>query len=206
MTLLPEHCLGATEIIDSEHPAVVDFAGQYGMGENDREKAIALYYAVRDKIAYNPYHVILNSQALAASTAITSRRGWCVSKAILLTAVCRAAGIPAGLGYADVKNHITTQRLTEMMGSDIFYWHSYSCLWIDEQWVKATPAFNRQLCRRFKIQSAEFDGRQDSIFHPFDEQGKRHMEYLQFRGEFADVPLADIVDTYRQCYPTLMKG
>ena len=203
MSLEPQNCLLASEIINCNNLLVQEFARKYGVGDSDRERAVALYYAVRDRIAYNPYHVTLTAQALAASTTVENRRGWCVSKAILLSAACRALGIPAGVGYADVQNHITTKRLSERMGSDIFYWHSYSCIYLDGRWVKATPSFNRQLCRRFGILPAEFDGREDSIFHPYDNEGKRHMEYLRYRGDFEEVPLEAIVDTYRQEYPSL---
>ena len=47
----------------------------------------------------------------------------------------------------------------------------------------------------------EFDGRADSIFHPFDEDERRHMEYLRDRGVYADVPVAEIQRAFRETYP-----
>jgi hypothetical protein len=58
--------------------------------------------------------------------------------------------------------------------------------------VKATPAFNLSLCTRFRVKPLEFDGMSDSLFHPFDEDNRRHMEYVRDRGSYADVPAEEI--------------
>jgi transglutaminase-like putative cysteine protease len=128
-----------------------------------------------------------------------------VPKAALLAACARADGIPARVGFADVKNHLTTPALRERMGSDLFVYHGFTELLLDGKWVKATPAFNIELCRRFKVKPLEFDGREDSIFHPFDEEDRRHMEYLRDRGSHADVPVAEIMQAFREAYPVLYR-
>ena len=87
------------------------------------------------------------------------------------------------------------------MGSDLFVYHGYTDLRIDGKWVKATPAFNLALCTRFRVKPLEFDGRADSIFHPFDEDERRHMEYLRDRGVYADVPVDEIQSAFREAYP-----
>jgi hypothetical protein len=76
---------------------------------------------------------------------------------------------------------------------------------LDDRWVKATPAFDRALCERFGVLPLEFDGREDSIFQPYDRTGRRHMEYLRDRGVQADVPVADIAATFAREYPRLME-
>ena len=68
---------------------------------------------------------------------------------------------------------------------------------LDQKWIKATPAFNLELCQRFGLKSLEFDGTEDSIYHPFDLEGRRHMEYLTLRGEFTDVPIVEIEESFR---------
>jgi hypothetical protein len=105
------------------------------------------------------------------------------------------------VGFADVKNHLTTPRLAETMGSDLFVYHGYTELSIDGKWVKATPAFNLALCTRFRVKPLEFDGTADSIFHAFDEDERRHMEYLRDRGVYADVPVDEIQQAFRDAYP-----
>ena len=195
--------LQAGRYIDSAHPKVVEFAAQHAKGADNREKAVALYYAVRDRIRYNPFQNFMADDAYRASACLERNVGWCVSKAALLAACARAAGIPARVGFADVKNHLTTPELTAKMGTDLFVYHGYSELQLDGRWIKATPAFNLSLCTRFRVKPLEFDGREDSIFHPIDEDERRHMEYVRWRGEHADVPADDIKRVFSETYPEL---
>ena len=192
----PSACLGATTIVDSEHPSVISYAKAKGDGASDRERAVSLYYAVRDDIRYDAYGIELTPVGLSASRALEKRRGWCVSKSVLLAAVCRSLSIPASLGYADVRNHLSTKRMREAMETDVFYWHGYTSIYIDGNWIKATPAFNIELCEKFRIRPLEFDGRTDSIYHPLDLDGREHMEYLHYRGEFVDVPLSQMNEDF----------
>jgi transglutaminase-like putative cysteine protease len=187
--------------IDCDSEAVAAFAKKNAGNSTDpREQAVSLYYAVRDGIRYDPYTIDLSIEGIRASATLRSGRGWCVAKAILLAACCRATGIPARLGFADVRNHLTTQRMRDQMKTNLFFWHGYTSIYLEEVWVKATPAFNIELCERFRLKPLDFDGRRDSIYHPFDLEGKRHMEYLAYRGEFADVPLDLIAETFRREY------
>jgi transglutaminase-like putative cysteine protease len=128
-----------------------------------------------------------------------------VGKAALLTAAARAAGIPARLRFADVRNHLCTPKLRELVGGDVFYYHGYVELALDGRWVKATPAFDLALCERFGVAPLEFDGRGDSIFQAYDRAGRRHMEYLMDRGAHADVPTAEIIATFAREYPRLIE-
>jgi len=187
--------------IDSAHPAVVTFSKQHAKGQTERERAVSLYYAVRDEIRYNPFLDFTHPEVFRASAVLEAGQGFCVGKASLLAACARAAGIAARVGFADVKNHLTTPRLAETMGSDLFVYHGYTEMRIDGKWVKATPAFNLALCTRFRVKPLEFDGREDSIFHPFDEDDRRHMEYLRDRGVYADVPVDEIQQAFRDAYP-----
>jgi len=193
--------LAATPLIDSDHPAVQAFTRQHAQGSNDRERAVSLYLAVRDGFRYDPYRIDLSPEHMCASSVIAKGYGWCVPKAALLAAVCRAAGIAARVGYADVRNHLSTERLRQTLQTDLFVWHGYTDIWLDGQWVKATPAFNIELCERFGLLPLEFDGHNDSIYHPFDKAGNRHMEYVAQRGAFDEVPLGRITADFAVHYP-----
>lgn len=196
--------LRATPIIDSDHPAVVALVQTVVADLTDaRDKAVRLYYAIRDGYRYDPYKIALTPQGMCASQVLANGHGWCVPKAVLLTAACRAAGIPARIGLADVRNHLSTARLREQMGTDIFYRHGYSAIWLDGRWVKATPAFNVELCQKMRLHPLEFDGREDSVYHPFDLDGQRHMEYIALQGEHDELPLQDIIRVFRQHYPRI---
>jgi len=193
--------LATATLVDSEHPAVRAFAKAHAVGSDDAARAVALYLAVRDGFRYDPYRIDLSVYGMKASTVLAKGYGWCVPKAALLAAACRAAGIPARVGYADVRNHLSTERMRQSMGSDLFVWHGYTDIWLGGAWRKATPAFNIELCERFGLLPLVFNGRDDSLYHPFDRAGNRHMEYVAQHGAFDDVPLARIVAAFDVHYP-----
>lgn len=194
--------LAATALIDSDHPAVVAFAARHARGADDRERAVGLYHAVRDEFRYDPYRIDLSPEGMRASRVIEQGFGWCVPKAALMAAASRAAGIPARVGYADVRNHLSTERMRRTMRTDLFIWHGYAELWLEGEWIKATPAFNLDLCERFGLLPLEWDGRSHSLYHAFDREGRRHMEYVHERGSFDDMPLERIVSDFVQTYPS----
>ena len=202
----PEDCLAPAPLVDSDHPAVRAFAERHAQGATARERAAVLYYAVRDGFRYDPYRIDLAPAGMRASSVLALGYGWCIPKAALLAAAARAAGIPARVGFADVRNHLSTERMRQTMSTDVFVWHGFTELWIEGAWRKATPAFNIELCERFGLHALEFDGLADSIYHPFDKAGNQHMEYLRERGSFADVPLARIVADFRTIYPGWLQG
>jgi hypothetical protein len=192
--------LAPTALIDSDHPAVVEFSKR-ATGANARERAISLYYLVRDGFRYDPYRIDVTVTGMRASRVLETGFGWCVPKAALLAAAARAIGIPARVGYADVRNHLSTERFRELLKTDLYIWHGYTELWLEGEWVKATPAFNLALCERFGILPLEWDGRNDSLYHPYDREGRRHMEYVHQRGSFDDMPLAQIAADFAAAYP-----
>ena len=187
--------------VDSDHPLVAKFAAEHARGTDDRERAVSLYYAVRDAVRYNPFQNLLLDESYRGSVCLERGEGWCVPKAALLAACARASGIPARVGFADVKNHLTSPRLTERMGTDLFVFHGYTEFLLEGKWLKATPAFNLELCTKFRVRPLEFDGRSDSIFHAFDQDERRHMEYVRERGAYADVPAEEIRRVFSQTYP-----
>ncbi len=190
-----------TRTIESTHADVAGFTRHLiGDAASDIEQAVRLYYGVRDLIRYDPYRIDLTVEGMKASAALATRHGWCVSKAVLLAACCRSLGIPARLGFADVRNHLSTERMRQRMRTDIFYWHGYTEIWLAAKWVKATPAFNLELCERFRLLPLEFDGQTDSLYHPYDSQGNRHMEYVNHRGSYSDLPMEEIIGTFREEY------
>ena len=194
-----------TWFLDSDSPGTRAFAVRAaGDAVGETEKAIRLYYAVRDGIWYNPYALTLDPEGYKASTVAASRSGFCVQKAILLAASARALGIRSRVGFADVRNHLASDKLLAAMGTDVFVFHGYAELCLDATWVKATAVFNNDLCKRFGVLPLEFDGRSDAIFHPFDAQGRRHMEYLRERGSYADFPYEEMIGAFRETYPRLL--
>jgi transglutaminase-like putative cysteine protease len=196
--------LRPTDFIDCDDPAVARFAAEAAPPGDPRERAVALYYAVRDGFRYDPYRVDLRPEGMRASTVLTNGYGFCIPKAVLLAAAARCLGIPSRLGFGDVVNHVSTERLRKLMTTDLFVYHGYTELYLDEKWVKATPAFNRSLCERFNVAPLEFDGLQDALLQQFDRSGNRYMEYVNDRGTRADLPLDEIRAAFEHYYPNLM--
>lgn len=199
--------LTAGSYIDSDAAPVIAFAKQASEGAADpRAAVLRLYAAVRDGIVYDPYVDLANPAYYRASGVLAAKRTFCIGKSALLAASARVIGVPARVGFADVRNHLTSPRFYEKTKTDIFIWHSYTELYLSGRWVKATPAFDRALCERAGIKPLEFDGESDSLFQPFDQTGRRHMEYLKDRGAFADVPFDTIKAEFLKSYPGLMSG
>ncbi len=197
--------LQPTRFLDTQHPAVQAFVASAIAGAGDqRARAVALFYAVRDRIRYDPYGLVFEPAAYEASAVIAAARGWCVPKAGLLAACARVAGIPSAIGLADVVNHLNTEKLRETMGTDVFYDHGYTAMFIEGRWVKAVPAFNIELCTRFGVQPTEFDGREDALYQEHDAHGRRHMQYLADHGTWSDLPLSQIVSDFQRHYPGIL--
>jgi transglutaminase-like putative cysteine protease len=196
--------LVATRYLDSDSEVVQAFAAQVGGDDADAtDVAERLFYAVRDGLRYDPYRVSRDPKAYRASAIARMGSTWCVPKSVLLAACARARGIPARLGFADVRNHLSSAKLSERMGTDLFAWHGYAELWLDDRWVKLSTAFNRELCERFGVKALEFDASRGALMHPYDRSGRRHMEYVRERGSFDDLPLEAIFATFDEVYPDM---
>jgi transglutaminase-like putative cysteine protease len=196
-----ERCLKPTPFMDSEEPSIVEFARRaVGDARDDVEKGVRLFYAVRDSLRYNPYGVDLTPEGFRASVILAKKEGYCVAKAIVLATVAKAVSIPSRLGFANVRNHLVTERLRRYMDTDIFYYHGYTELYLAGKWVKATPTFNLSLCERFGVKPLDFDGYHDALFHEFDSEGSRHMEYICYHGVFEDVPFETIATIFKAHY------
>lgn len=200
--------LRPSTFVDSDHPSIVLFRDEVlraagATNGTEVERIVALFLAVRDGVRYDPYRADLSLEGLKASTTLERRAAYCVPKAVLLAALARSTGIAARLVFVDVKNHLATPKLLELLGTNEFIWHGYTELFLGGRWVKATPTFDQGLCDRFGVKTLDFDGVNDAVFHPFDREGREHMQYLQTHGAFVDIPHERMVAAWRAKYPKL---
>jgi len=201
---IPVYLLPAS-YINSDAENIIAYAHETTAGlKTDIDRAVALYYRIRDGFAYTPYIDYSNPNVFRASWTLTQPVGFCISKGAVLAACARVLGIPSRLAFADVKNHITSERLKKFIGGDIMPWHACCELFLERKWVKATPAFNLSLCKKFRIKPLDFTGLTDSIFHPFTEDGTKHMEYIRDLGSYADVPVERIMASFRTLNPSIL--
>ena len=192
--------LASDHFFNQGHPHIAQWISNIS-GESERDKAVAIYYLVRDGIRYDPFSFLEGQHALSSDYCLDHGRGYCIPKAALQVTLSRAVGIPARLGLADVRNHLSSAKLDELLKNDIFSMHGYVEQQIDGRWVKSTPAFNKALCDKARLHPLEFDGLNDSIFHQFTPDGAEHMEYLADHGHFAQMPLAFIQHNFALHYP-----
>jgi len=183
----------STPIIDSDSKSVREKAQELARGlEGDIEKSKTLFYFVRDKIKYNVYVPKYPAETFRASETLSRGHGYCVQKAVLLVALARAVGIPARLHFATIRNNLVPPKLYEIMKTNIFPWHGFTELYLQEKWVKATPTFDLKMCQKHGIIPVEFDGQNDARFNRYNQEGKLHIEYLMDRGLFDEVPFEEI--------------
>ena len=198
--------LSPAEYIDSDHPSVRDQAAEVTGGIADPvARARLLHDLVRDGIKYDPYIDYTDAETYRASSVLAKGHSYCVGKASLYAALCRAAGIPARLGLADVKNHLATPRLLEMVGTDLFGYHGYVEIMPAGSWVKATPTFNVSLCRKLGVPVLDFSGDSDALLQPFDASGRVFMSYVAQHGTFFDVPTKFLMAEMKRLYPKLCR-
>jgi transglutaminase-like putative cysteine protease len=198
--------LRPTDFLDYGSEEVQDFVERWAptaAASTTSQRAVSLYYAVRDKVRYEVYGADFSRSGLRASQVLRAQSGMCIHKSVLYAATLRAVGVPSRLVLTDVRNHLASDRVRALVGGDVFHYHCLTSVYLEARWVKATPVFPKILCRLYGIAPLEFDGATDSLHHPFDLKGRRHMEFLRTHGEFSDLPYDFVVNGLRATHPRI---
>ena len=196
-----ERYLKPTTAINHNSPSIIEQAKLLTAPVDSlQRKAVQLFYFVRDQIKYTPYAEYGNFDIYTASYTLKQKSGFCIPKAVLLTALARACSIPARLGFAIIHNYLLSGDLFKLLGTTRIVYHGYCELFIDENWIKATPAFDLEMCEKHSFIPVDFDGSSDAVFHPTNKAGKPHIEYEKIIGVYEDLPFEDIVQTFLKIY------
>jgi hypothetical protein len=164
---------------------------------------VSLFYFVRDQIKYRIYiFQDIKKEDLRASLTLKRRYGFCITKAVLMVALSRAAGIPARLRLCDIRHQRLPSALAEFIGTNILAFHGYAELFIDNDWMKVSPDFDIEFCKSTGVLPVDFSGEKDALF-PVDMEGRSHIEYVNERGCFEDVPVEMIVSGLKEFYGPL---
>jgi len=195
--------LAPAEYIDSDHPAIAALAAKAVTPDMPAaEKARRFYLAARE-IRYDPDLDYSDPEIYRASSVLQAGRAYCVGKAALFAALCRASGIPARVAFGDVTNHLSSEKLREKMGTNYFAWHGFTEVFLDGRWIKASPTFNSTLCARFGVAPLDFDGGTDALLQAYDGAGRTFMKYEVLHGAFHDVPAKFLMAEMARLYPQL---
>lgn len=185
--------LKPTFFIDSDTASVRERCEALtGNSMETRDKAVALFDFVRDEIRYNVFSPRPSAEYYRAGHVLDRGEGYCVQKAVLLVAMARAAGIPSRLRFAEIRNHLTPPGLLEKRGADVFAWHGLADLLIQDVWIKVTPIYPLEYCKKAGIFPVIFDGENDALLPLRTPDGRVHVEYLRDRGSYEDLPIDEI--------------
>ena len=195
----------ATDFINSNHPSIAQYCNEF-MGLEQKEQILGLYLKIRDGFLYDPFNLDISKSGLTFSNVLSKNRAWCVEKAGLLVTCARHLGIPARPGYAIVKNHLENDKLDFVLKSDLIVFHGYADIYLKGKWVKATPAFDKRVCRLSGVEPLDFDGENDSLFQEHNKSENRFMEYVHYYGEFDDVPMELMNLEMKKYYPHLFSS
>ena len=178
-----------TPTIDVQNKSIAEKAQEITKDcTNEEEKAVGLFYFVRDSIPYNIYMISVFIEDFRASKILAWKKGYCVQKAVLLTALGRAAGIPTRLAFAKIKNHALPPHLFKMFKTNIFPRHGYNQFFLNGKWVSAAATFDKVLCEKNGFPVVEFNGKSDAILPENDLEGKPYIEYLEKFPPKEDLP------------------
>tara|TARA_R110002126_G_scaffold9168_6_gene41873 strand:- start:755 stop:1390 length:636 start_codon:yes stop_codon:yes gene_type:complete len=199
--------LSPTYFYDYESDEIEVFISEFrNTSLSKKEIAKQLYLKVRDTWRYNPYNLSLNKEKYRASEIAKRTNGHCIDKSIVLIASLRALDIPARIHLAKVKNHIGVERLIEKFGSNELTPHGMVDVFLNDKWLKISPTFNASLCAMLNVAPLDFDGENDAVLQPFNEEGTQFMEYLEDYGHFEDLPIAFMVKNAREHYPNIFNA
>jgi transglutaminase-like putative cysteine protease len=196
--------LAADYFADWQDPKVIEFTKAIVKGKSTpKEIAITLYHYIRDHFLYDPFQISFDKKNMRASEFLNKTSGHCIDKANLLIACARQQNIPARYRFANVRNHIGTEKLEAILKTDVLVFHGMAELYIDKKWIKITPAFNKELCTKLNVDPLDFNGKDHAVFQEYNKSGDTFMEYLYDHGSFSALPLAAIKKTFFDTYPHL---
>jgi len=175
-----ENYLKPTSAIDSDNGSIIETAVNLTKGcSTDAEKAVKLFYFVRDSVHYNVFMISVFKEDFVASRVLKWGKGYCVQKAVLLTALGRASGIPSRLVFAKIRNHRVPAHIVQQLKGNIFPRHGYNQFFLNGKWVSAAAIFDKGLCEKNGLPTVEFDGRTDAILPERDLKGRPYIEYIE---------------------------
>ena len=153
--------LAPDTMIQADHPDIIRTASSIVEGStDDRERAVRIFYWVREHIAY-----CIESDRSALEV-LQEGRGICVTKTVLHVALLRAAGVPARIGHADYRADVLRSIFPDSYMDrqpEVYPLHTFAEVYLDGQWITCDATIDRSFGEEFGFAVMEFDG-----VHPTD--------------------------------------
>lgn len=161
--------LRETEYCDFKKPEILELSQKLTSGfDNQKDKAVALFYWVRDNIHYR-----VGLWTRKASETLAERSGACTNSANLLVALLRASNIPAAYGVMRVDGQeffgpINISSLKKRISKSSV--HIYAQVYLNGKWIKCDPSTDVYLSQKtsyFNPQSklVNWEGENDAMLN-----------------------------------------
>lgn len=204
-----EQYLEPSEYIDSNHPEVVAKARELIRGcRTDREKLEKIYYFVREL----PYDILGAFRYLAqgkrrASDVLQAGTAFCMGKASSFVALCRAAGIPARVGFQQLDcpdKPFMSEEVRRLWGDRKLPWHSLGEAYLGGRWLKLDATIHSAAANaKGRPYTQEFDGEHDipTVEGPILKELGSYADYPREVAEWYEAMAREVMRAAEQAEP-----
>jgi transglutaminase-like putative cysteine protease len=198
--------LKPTELIDSDHPDVVAAARRLTQGcASDEEKLGRIYAYVRDM----PYDILRAFRDLAegkrrASDVLAAGHAFCMGKASSFAALCRAAGIPARIGFQQLDcpdKPFMSEEVRRLWGDRPLPWHSLGEAWLGGKWLKLDATIDSAAAEaKGRPYTRQFDGEHDipTVEGPILRDLESHADYPREVAEWYETMAREVMRAVKE--------
>jgi transglutaminase-like putative cysteine protease len=198
--------LAATRFIDSDHAEVIARARRLTEGcTSDRERLERIYYFVRDM----PYDILAAFRDLAAgrnraSDVLRAGHAFCMGKASSFVALCRAAGIPARVGFQQLHcpdKPFMSEEVRRLWGDRTLPRHSLGEAYLDGRWLKLDATIDAATAAaKGRPYTRQFDGVHDipTVEGPILKDLESHADYPTEVAEWYETMAHEVMRALRE--------
>ena len=196
----PESCLAPTRYVESTHPAIVDLVDRLRVRElAPPARAATLFRFVRDEIRYE-FMAKLTPEEYLASHVLQEAKGFCVQKAVLLSALSRAAEVPCAIVLSDLLDHSLSQKIARALGTNVMFHHGLNAFYLDGRWLKVDASLSPDVTTRKGYRVVDFDGTREALLPETTLAGGPHATYERFHGAYAELPFDQMLNAFMSAY------
>jgi transglutaminase-like putative cysteine protease len=190
-----------TPVIDSDHPDVIARARELTRDcGSERLKLERIYTFVREM----PYDILASFRDLAegkrrASDVLRAGHAFCMGKASSFVALCRAAGIPARIGFQQLDcpdKPFMSEEVRRLWGDRPLPWHSLGEARLRGRWLKLDATIDTAAAvAKGRPYTRQFDGEHDipTVEGPVLRELESHADYPAEVAEWYETMAREIV-------------